>query len=123
MSLTKSPLGPVIGAEIEGLDLRQPLGKETRDEILNEFHEHVLLLFRGQDLTEDQQTRFATTFGELSKPDPLEGWADVRQQVIARTAVVLGNAPTDAVDTSERAIAKTSSPAVVMTKCTGSLRP
>lgn len=67
MSLTTRPLSPVIGAEIEGLDLRQPLGKETRDEILDAFHEHVLLLFRGQDLTEDQQTQFATTFGALGK--------------------------------------------------------
>lgn len=67
MSLATRPLSPAIGAEIESLDLRETLDKKTRDEILDAFHEYVLLLFRGQDLTEDQQTQFATTFGELGK--------------------------------------------------------
>ena len=65
MSLTTRPVSPVIGAEITGLDLRQPLEKNTRDEILDAFHTYVLLLFRDQGLTEDQQTQFATTFGAL----------------------------------------------------------
>lgn len=67
MKFETIPLSNAIGAEIEGLDLREPLDEGTRQEILDAFHEHVLLLFRGQDLTEDQQTRFATTFGELGK--------------------------------------------------------
>ena len=67
MSLSIKPASPVIGAEIEGLDLREPLDRETRGQILDAFHEYILLLFRGQDLTEDQQTAFATTFGELGK--------------------------------------------------------
>ena len=67
MSLSIKPASPVIGAEIEGLDLREPLDGETRGQILDAFHEYILLLFRGQDLTEDQQTAFATTFGELGK--------------------------------------------------------
>ena len=67
MSLTIKPVSPAIGAEIEGLDLREPLDGETREAILDAFHEYVLLLFRGQDLTELQQTAFAMTFGELGK--------------------------------------------------------
>ena len=67
MSLTIRPVSAAVGAEIEGLDLREPLDEATRGAILDAFHEHVLLLFRGQDLTEDQQTAFATTFGELGK--------------------------------------------------------
>ena len=67
MSLTVRPVSPAIGAEIEGLDLREPLTDADREAILDAFHEHVLLLFRGQDLGEDQQTAFATTFGELGK--------------------------------------------------------
>jgi len=67
MKLRTKPLNSAIGAEIEGRDLRQPLDESTRNEILDAFHDYVLLLFRGQDLTEDQQTHFATTFGELGK--------------------------------------------------------
>lgn len=67
MSLTTQPLSSAIGAEVKGLDLREPLDRETRARVLDAFHEHVLLLFRGQDLTEDQQTAFAAAFGELGK--------------------------------------------------------
>ncbi len=67
MNLTVKPVSSAIGAEIEGLDLRKTLDPEARAAVLDAFHEHVLLLFRGQDLTEDQQTAFATTFGELGK--------------------------------------------------------
>ena len=67
MSLTIQPLSSAIGAEVKGLDLREPLDRETRARVLDAFHEHVLLLFRGQDLTEDRQTAFAAAFGELGK--------------------------------------------------------
>lgn len=67
MSLMIKPICPAIGAEIEGLNLREPLDEKTRGTILDVFHEYVLLLFRDQDLSELQQTTFATTFGELGK--------------------------------------------------------
>lgn len=67
MKVNVKPLSTVIGAEVIGLDLRQPLAAETRAAILDAFYEHVLLLFRNQELSEDQQTEFATTFGELGK--------------------------------------------------------
>lgn len=67
MSLTTRPLSPGLGVEIQGLDVSEPLDEKTRDGILAEFHKHIALLFRGQNLTVEQQNRFTTTFGEIGK--------------------------------------------------------
>ncbi|MBT4699878.1 MAG: TauD/TfdA family dioxygenase [Rhodospirillaceae bacterium] len=57
------PLSPVIGAEITGLDLSSPLPPEIISALRTAWLEHQLLLFRAQDLTEEQQIRFAEKFG------------------------------------------------------------
>ena len=67
MSLTTQPLSPALGMEILGLDVSEPLDEKTRNEILAEFYEHVALLFRGQNMTVEQQNRFTTTFGDIGK--------------------------------------------------------
>ena len=67
MSLTTRPLSPALGVEILGLDVSQPLDGKVRDEILAEFYQHVALLFRGQNMTVEQQNRFTTTFGDIGK--------------------------------------------------------
>ena len=67
MSLTTRPLSPALGVEILGLDVSEPLDEKVRDEILAQFYEHVALLFRGQDMTVEQQNRFTTTFGDIGK--------------------------------------------------------
>lgn len=65
--LTVKRLSPALGAEIAGLDLREPLTPPLVDEILELWHEHIVLVFRDQDLTMDQQLRFARNFGELGE--------------------------------------------------------
>ena len=67
MSLNTRPLSPALGVEILGLDVSEPLDGKIRDEILAEFYKHVALLFRGQNLTVEQQNRFTTTFGDIGK--------------------------------------------------------
>ena len=58
ISVTK--LHPVIGAEIGGVDLRYPLDGETIGRIKDAWHKHTVLVFRGQDLSEEDQRRFAS---------------------------------------------------------------
>lgn len=65
MTLDVQPLSPALGAEVLGLDLRAPLAAETVAAILDAFHRHVVLVFRGQDLDEPAQKRFAEHFGAL----------------------------------------------------------
>jgi taurine dioxygenase len=67
MPLVVKPLSPALGAEIAGIDLREDLSAETFAEILDTWHKHLVILFRGQSLSEDDQIRFAQRFGELQK--------------------------------------------------------
>jgi len=67
MPLEIKPLSPALGAEISGVDLREELSAETVAKIIDAWHEHLVLLFRKQDLSEDDQIRFARHFGALQK--------------------------------------------------------
>jgi taurine dioxygenase len=57
------PLTPAIGAEIIGVDLSQPLRDATAEQILDAWHRHLVILFRDQHLSEDDQVRFGERFG------------------------------------------------------------
>ena len=65
-TITVSKLHPVIGAEIRGVDLSQPLGDDTVEQIIEAWHQHIVLLFRDQTLSEDNQIRFAAHFGPVA---------------------------------------------------------
>ena len=60
-----TPVSPVIGAEISGVDLREPLDDDTRAEIEAAWSAHLVLFFRDQDLTLDQHKAVGRRFGEL----------------------------------------------------------
>ena len=60
-------LSPALGAEIFGIDLRHPLLPVVVDEILAAWREHIVLVFRDQELTMEQQLSFAGNFGELGE--------------------------------------------------------
>ncbi|WP_148929550.1 TauD/TfdA dioxygenase family protein [Paenibacillus methanolicus] len=61
------PLGPIIGAEIEGVDLGQPVGPELKAELHRAFLEWKVLFFRNQTIDSSQQLAFAKLWGELEK--------------------------------------------------------
>ena len=67
MSIDITPLSRALGAEIRGLDLKQPLKASTIAEVEDAWHEHIVLVFRDQDLDEDAQLRFARQFGTLGE--------------------------------------------------------
>ena len=56
-------LAPAIGAEIIGVDLSKPMDDEVFAKILNVWHQNLVILFRDQHLTEDDQVRFGQRFG------------------------------------------------------------
>lgn len=56
-------LSPAIGAEIAGVDLSKPISDATFAEILQAWHQNLVILFRDQRLTEDDQVRFGEKFG------------------------------------------------------------
>jgi taurine dioxygenase len=65
MSFTVSPLSDALGAEVEGLDLSEPLDPSVVEALGDALHAHLILLFRGQDLSWEQQIAFAGRFGPL----------------------------------------------------------
>lgn len=65
MPLHITRLEPTIGAEIAGIDLRQPLTPALRDELRQLLLTHKVLFFRDQAINTEQQIAFAKEFGEL----------------------------------------------------------
>jgi len=59
------PLSPALGAEIAGVDLRDELSPQAVAAIIDAWHQHLVIVFRNQTLTEDEQIRFAKHFGVL----------------------------------------------------------
>jgi taurine dioxygenase len=66
-SLVVKPLSPALGAEILAVDLRKALSEQTVADILDAWHQHLVIVFRSQTLSEDEQIRFAQYFGVLQK--------------------------------------------------------
>jgi taurine dioxygenase len=56
-------LAPAIGAEIIGVDLSAPTSDEIFAKVLDCWHRNLVILFRDQHLTEDDQVRFGERFG------------------------------------------------------------
>lgn len=56
---------PTIGAEIRGVDLAQPLSRETFGAIHAALLEHKIVFFRDQRISADEQVEFARRFGPL----------------------------------------------------------
>lgn len=67
MSLTVTPLPAACGAEIAGVDLSKPLAQAEIDAIYRAWLDHIVLVFRNQTLTEDDQRRAAGYFGTLAE--------------------------------------------------------
>jgi alpha-ketoglutarate-dependent sulfate ester dioxygenase len=63
--LTVRPLQPTIGAEISGIDLREPLSDAQRDEIKATVLEYKVVFFRDQQLGIREHEAFASRFGPL----------------------------------------------------------
>jgi taurine dioxygenase len=59
-------LAPAIGAQVLDVDLSRPMNDALFRDIEQAWHEHCILLFRGQTLDDLQQVEFAARFGELA---------------------------------------------------------
>ena len=59
------PLTRHIGAEIHGLDLRQPLTGESFEIVHRALLDNLVVFFRDQELTHDQHVAMGSQFGEL----------------------------------------------------------
>jgi taurine dioxygenase len=65
-----TPLSAACGAEIRGVDLSRELDQPTVDAIKQAWNDNLVIVFRGQSLTQEQQLRFASRFGPLGERRP-----------------------------------------------------
>jgi taurine dioxygenase len=79
-TLSVTPVTPVIGGEIQGIDLTQTPDQATFESLSRALTEHQVLFFRDQDISVESQMALGAMFGELvAHPnDPgLEGHPEV----------------------------------------------
>jgi len=84
MSISVEPLTPTIGAEVSGIDLKEPMTEAQNALIQKAFLDHKVLFFRDQHLSPAAQVAFAKRFGPLdSHPvNPTLAGAEADVQVI-----------------------------------------
>ena len=58
-------LHPAIGAEVTGVDLREEQPDDVIEALRQAWHEHHLLVFPAQPITDDQHVSFSRRFGEI----------------------------------------------------------
>lgn len=59
------PTGPLLGAEISGVDLTKPLAPEEVAAIRAALLKHKVIFFRDQDISYEDHVRFGRYFGDL----------------------------------------------------------
>jgi len=65
MSIEVVPFEAGLGAEVRGIDIREPLPATDRDAIRTAWLEHLVLRFRDQPMDDEQHMAFTRQFGEL----------------------------------------------------------
>jgi len=67
MAIKVEKLSDACGAEIKGVDLREKLSDADKEAIEAAFHENVVVVFRDQDLDDEDQLAFANQLGGLGE--------------------------------------------------------
>ena len=67
------PIDGALGAEINGVDISQSLDGEVISEIRQAFLDHLVIFFRDQNLTPQEQLAFAENFGQAMEYPQLKG--------------------------------------------------
>lgn len=63
--ISVTPITPVLGAVVDGLDLSKPFVEEQVAEVKRAFLAHHVLAFHDQNISEEQHKAFGSLFGEL----------------------------------------------------------
>ncbi|MFW0788761.1 TauD/TfdA dioxygenase family protein [Gordonia sp. CPCC 205333] len=67
-----APVAGHIGADVGGVDLREPLNPEQVQAITDALHRHKVLFFHDQQIDHAQQIAFSRTFGPVTASHPYD---------------------------------------------------
>ena len=59
------PLSEALGAELIGIDISKPISRGIIKKIKEAWYKHLVILFRGTELSPKQQQAFAANFGNI----------------------------------------------------------
>jgi alpha-ketoglutarate-dependent 2,4-dichlorophenoxyacetate dioxygenase len=65
MALTINQIHPVFAGEVSGVDLTKPLSRDEAAAIEEGMNRYGVLVFRDQNITDEQQIAFTKNFGDL----------------------------------------------------------
>lgn len=85
MTLSIKPLAPAFAAEVSGVDIRAPLDSASVAAISDALAHHLVLVFPGKPITDEQQIAFSRHFGPLEMTkgaNPSAGTVFARQSNI-----------------------------------------
>ena len=71
------PISGAMGAEISDIDLSGEIDSETWIEIQDAWHHYLVLIFRDQNLTDEDQFKFSQRFGKIIPHPYVKGLPDI----------------------------------------------
>jgi alpha-ketoglutarate-dependent 2,4-dichlorophenoxyacetate dioxygenase len=81
VAVTIKQLHPVFAGEVSGVDLAKPISREDANAIDEGMNRYAVLVFHGQNITDEQQIAFSKNFGALEakgRPGTIRKAADNR---------------------------------------------
>jgi taurine dioxygenase len=70
MGISIRNLNAALGTELSGIDLSEPIARPDVATIEDAWRERLVVLFRGQSLSDPELIAFSRNFGELDPPGP-----------------------------------------------------
>ena len=79
-----TPLSQALGAQIDGVDLAEPLSDSVMAELKDAFARYSVIFFRDQNLSPQQHINLAERWGEININrffKPLEGYPQIAEVI------------------------------------------
>jgi taurine dioxygenase len=83
--ISVDPVTPTIGAEISGVDLREPITPAVAADIQKALHDWRVVFFRDQEISNDQLKAFGRAFGPLTPAHPIAEGLEEHPEIWERT--------------------------------------
>ncbi len=83
--ISVEPVTPTIGAEISGVDLRQPIDAAVAADIQKALHDWRVVFFRDQPIDNAQLKAFGRAFGPLTPAHPIADGLESDPEIWERT--------------------------------------